>query len=55
VRLASPSLELVVGARHIMAPLSRLARAYHDAIPGLMSQAASAAATTAAGLESPVS
>ncbi len=55
VRAASPSLELVVGARHIVAPLSRLARAYHDAIPGLMAQAASAAATTAAGLESPVS
>ena len=55
VRAGSPSLEVVVGARHIVAPLSRLARAYHDAIPALMSQAASAAATTAAGLESPVS
>ena len=55
VRAASASLEIVVGARHIVAPVSRLAKAYHDAIPDLMSQAASAAATTAAGLESPVS
>jgi phosphoribosylformylglycinamidine synthase len=55
VREASPSLEIVVARRHIVAPLSRLARAYHDAIPALMSQAASAAATTMAGLESPVS
>jgi phosphoribosylformylglycinamidine synthase II len=55
VRAGSASLELVVGSRHIVAPLSRLARAYHDAIPDLMSHAASAAATTAAGLESPVS
>jgi phosphoribosylformylglycinamidine synthase II len=55
VRAASASLEIVVGSRHIVAPLSRLARAYHDAIPTVMSQPASAAATTAAGLESPVS
>jgi phosphoribosylformylglycinamidine synthase len=55
VRTASASLEIVVGSRHIVAPVSRLARAYHDAIPGLMSQAASVAATTVAGLESPVS
>jgi phosphoribosylformylglycinamidine synthase len=55
VRAGSASLEIVVGARHIVAPVSRLARAYHDAIPDLMSQAASAAATTVAGLESPVS
>jgi phosphoribosylformylglycinamidine synthase II len=53
VRAGSPSLEIVVGARHIVAPVSRLAKAYHEAIPTLMSQAA--AATTAAGLESPVS
>ena len=53
VRAGSPSLEIVVGARHIVAPVSRLAKAYHDAIPDLMSRAA--AATTAAGLESPVS
>jgi phosphoribosylformylglycinamidine synthase II len=53
VRADSASLEIVVGARHIVAPVSRLARAYHDAIPVLMSQAA--AATTAAGLESAVS
>jgi phosphoribosylformylglycinamidine synthase II len=53
VRAGSASLEIVVGARHIVAPVSRLARAYHDAIPALMSQAA--AATTAAGLESAVS
>jgi phosphoribosylformylglycinamidine synthase II len=52
VRAGSASLEIVVGARHIVAPVSRLARAYHDAIPALMSRAA--AATTAAGLESPV-
>jgi phosphoribosylformylglycinamidine synthase len=55
VRAHSQSLELVIGRRHIVAPVSRLARAYHDAIPALMSQAASVAATTAAGLESPVS
>ncbi len=55
VRASSPSLEIVVGSRHIVAPLSRLARSYHDAIPSLMSQPASVAATTAAGLESPVS
>ena len=55
VRAASPSLEIVVAARHIVFPLSRLTRAYHDAIPGMMSHAASAAATTPAGLESPVS
>jgi phosphoribosylformylglycinamidine synthase subunit PurL len=54
VRADSPSLEIVVGRRHIVAPVSRLATAYHDAIPQLMSQAASAAATTMAGLESPV-
>jgi hypothetical protein len=36
-----------------VAPVSRLSRAYHDAIPALMAQAA--AATAAAGLESPVS
>jgi len=54
VRADSPSLEIVIGRRHIVAPLSRLARAYHDTIPELMSQAASAAATTIAGLESPV-
>ncbi|MDQ3950093.1 MAG: AIR synthase-related protein, partial [Gemmatimonadota bacterium] len=53
VRAGSASLEIVVGARHIVAPVSRLARAYHNAIPDLMAQAA--AATTAAGLESPVS
>lgn len=53
VRAGSASLEIVVGARHVVAPVSRLARAYHDAIPDLMSRAA--AATTAAGLESPVS
>jgi phosphoribosylformylglycinamidine synthase subunit PurL len=53
VRAGSASLEIVVGARHIVAPVSRLAKAYHDAIPDLMSRAA--AATTAAGLESPVS
>jgi phosphoribosylformylglycinamidine synthase subunit PurL len=53
VRGGSESLEIVVGARHILAPVSRLARAYHDTIPALMAQAA--AATTAAGLESPVS
>ncbi|MFN2564494.1 MAG: phosphoribosylformylglycinamidine synthase subunit PurL [Gemmatimonadaceae bacterium] len=54
VRATSASLEIVVGPRHIVAPLSRLARAYHEAIPALMSQAASAAATTVAGLESAV-
>jgi phosphoribosylformylglycinamidine synthase subunit PurL len=53
VRAGSASLEIVVGARRIVAPVSRLAKAYHEAIPDLMSQAA--AATTAAGLESPVS
>ena len=55
VRATSPSLAIAVGRRRIVASVSRLARAYHEAIPGLMSQAASAAATTAAGLESPVS
>jgi hypothetical protein len=55
VRTRSASLELVVGRRHIVAPVSRLARAYHDAIPALMSRGASVAATTAAGLESAVS
>jgi phosphoribosylformylglycinamidine synthase II len=54
VRADSASLEIVVGRRHIVASVSRLARAYHEAIPALMSQAASAAATTVAGLESPV-
>jgi phosphoribosylformylglycinamidine synthase II len=53
VRAASTSLEIVVDARHILAPVSRLSRAYHDAVPTLMSRAA--AATTAAGLESAVS
>jgi phosphoribosylformylglycinamidine synthase II len=55
VRADSPSLEIVVGRRHIVAPVSRLATAFHDAIPQLMSQPASAAATTMAGLESAVS
>jgi hypothetical protein len=53
VRAGSASLEIVVGARHIVASVSRLAKAFHHAIPDLMSRAA--AATTAAGLESPVS
>jgi hypothetical protein len=53
VRTHFASLEIVVGARHIVAAVSRLERAYHDAIPALMSQAA--VATTAAGLESVVS
>jgi phosphoribosylformylglycinamidine synthase subunit PurL len=53
VRSDWSSLEIVVGARHIVAPVSRLAKAYHDAIPDLMSRAA--AATTAAALESLVS
>jgi hypothetical protein len=55
VRARSASLEIVVGTRHIVAPVSRLARAYHDAIPELMAQPSSVAATAAAGLESAVS
>ena len=55
VRQDSASLEVAVGPRRMLAPLSRLAAAYHGAIPALMSQAVSAAATVAAGLESPVS
>jgi phosphoribosylformylglycinamidine synthase len=55
VRAGSASLEFVVGTRHVVASVSRLEAAYHDAIPLLMSRAASAAATTMVGLESPVS
>jgi len=44
-----------VGERVIDADVERLARAYHDAIPSIMAQPASAAAITTAGLESPVS
>src|SRR3712207_8781767 len=41
VQPRSQSLEIVVGRRHIVAAVSRVATAYHDAIPTLMSQAAS--------------
>ncbi len=49
----SGSLEISVGSRRILAPLARLAAAYHDAIPLAMSQPASIAAVAAAGLERP--
>ena len=55
VSASSGALEIVVGARHIVAPLGRLAAAYHDAIPAQMSRPASVAAVAAAGLESAVS
>jgi len=55
VRAESGLLEITVGPRRIVAEVTRLARAYHDAIPSIMSQPASAAATAAAGLESAVS
>ena len=54
VAAASGALEITIGARHVIAPLGRLAAAFHDAIPSAMSQPASVAAVTAAGLESPV-
>ncbi|HYD52148.1 MAG TPA: AIR synthase-related protein, partial [Gemmatimonadaceae bacterium] len=55
VRSDTGLLELAVGPRRIVAPVGRLAHAYHDAIRSIMAQPASAAATTSAGLESPVS
>ena len=41
---ASQSLSLRLGQRLIVAPLERLARAWHDAIPTIMSRSASATA-----------
>ncbi len=46
VRASSPSLAITVGARRIDAPLARLARAFHDAIPTIMGGAAIAAPAT---------
>ena len=40
----SSSLDLTIGTKKISAPLARLARAYHDAIPNIMSAPVSAAA-----------
>ena len=54
VTASSGALEIAIGARHIVAPLSRLAAAYHDAIPAAMARPASVAAVAAAGLESSV-
>ena len=44
VKKSSASLEITVGARKLSAPLARLSRAFHDAIPTIMSAAVSAAA-----------
>ena len=41
---AAPELAVAVGARRIAAPLDRLARAFHDAIPRMMSRGAAATA-----------
>ena len=46
VRAAAPTLTIRVGERIIDAPLARLARAYHDAIPATMTRAATAVAIT---------
>ena len=55
VRADSGLLEITIGSRQLIAPVERLAAAYHDAIPTIMSQPAAAAATVSAGLESAVS
>ena len=39
VRAASSALEMRIGSRSFTAPLARLAAAYHDAIPNIMSRA----------------
>jgi phosphoribosylformylglycinamidine synthase len=44
VRAASPSLRLTVGGRAIVAPLDRLADAYHGAIPRVMNASVAAVA-----------
>ena len=44
VRADAPELVLAVGTRRLVAPLARLARAYHDAIPGVMQRAPAEAA-----------
>jgi phosphoribosylformylglycinamidine synthase len=46
VRAASAGLAITVGARRVRAPVERLARAYHEAIPALMARAATVVATT---------
>jgi hypothetical protein len=48
VRAAARELSLRVGDRIIRAPLDRLARAYHEAIPAAMTRAATAVAITEA-------
>jgi phosphoribosylformylglycinamidine synthase len=44
VRAASGSLTIKIGEQLVVAPLARLARAYHDAIPAVMSAAPAEAA-----------
>jgi phosphoribosylformylglycinamidine synthase len=44
VRAGSRSLAIAVGERSIVAPLAQLARAYHDAIPAIMTAAPAEAA-----------
>ena len=44
VQASSPSLEITIADRRISAPLERLARAYHDAIPNIMAGAPAEAA-----------
>jgi len=51
----SGMLEIAIGVRKMLAPIARLAAAYHDAIPQAMARPVSIAATTAAGLDSLVS
>jgi phosphoribosylformylglycinamidine synthase len=46
VRTGAHELTIRVGARAIVAPLARLARAYHEAIPAAMTRAATAVAIT---------
>jgi phosphoribosylformylglycinamidine synthase len=45
VRASAPAIEIRVGDRRISAPLERLARAFHDAIPNIMGAALPAPAT----------